>query len=407
MIAELRGTGTESYDMVTWKTSDPVTGTVVSYTNDGTSNTGIVSNQTEPLGQSISLSPPPVEPEPPTYEAHLFDAYDPEWQCNIDASFYGGFNGLPDHCQNKILKNLGLALKDIFGWHPSSVSKIVDSPLPGYVGGGSDGMAYAMGRALSSSNKLSLSGGTKTVDCPDTDSADGTIRVCTSINGLRDKNRSGPSLPNDIDQRLDAGNSPAADFGTNGGGRGEDMRPCTFQFFFAVNRNSTPSTDYTNSEVLLAAQREITQILATAGHRAVFGNSNEPVDGSYSITIQGGTNGTALATGIFGSGFGSLWTGRFTAMAKSLDGSADNTSVGRGVAIGRVVAHEAVTHNFLMYENGFGKPFQHTKDGLTRPNFGSSVFSIKESGQYQIPAAQNGELWRLCGAGRQIPGNYV
>ncbi|MBV6496413.1 MAG: hypothetical protein DYH05_03085 [Acidobacteria bacterium ACB1] len=77
--------------------------------------TGYVSDQNEPLGQGISLEPPPVEPEPPTYEAHLFDAYDPEWQCNIDASFYGGFNGLPDHCQNKILKNLGLALKDIFG----------------------------------------------------------------------------------------------------------------------------------------------------------------------------------------------------------------------------------------------------------------------------------------------------
>jgi len=194
------------WEDVLYTHEDIVTGTVVSYRNDGTSNTGFVSEQNEPLGQSISLSPPPVEPEPPTYEAHLFDAYDPEWQCSVDWNFYGGFNGLPDHCQNKILKNLGLALKDIFGWHPSSVSKIVDSPLPGYVGGGSDGMAYAMGRALSSSSKLSLSGGTKTVDCPDTDSADGTIRVCTSINGLRDKNRSGPSLPNDIDQRLDASN---------------------------------------------------------------------------------------------------------------------------------------------------------------------------------------------------------
>lgn len=49
---------------------------------DGTANTGIVSEQTEPLGQRISLEPPPVEPQPPTYEAYLFDAFDPEWQCS-------------------------------------------------------------------------------------------------------------------------------------------------------------------------------------------------------------------------------------------------------------------------------------------------------------------------------------
>ncbi len=33
-------------------------GTVVSYTNDGTVNTGFVSEQNEPLGQGISLEPP-------------------------------------------------------------------------------------------------------------------------------------------------------------------------------------------------------------------------------------------------------------------------------------------------------------------------------------------------------------
>ncbi len=103
--------------MVTWKTSDPVTGTVVSYTNDGTSNTGIVSNQTEPLGQSISLSPPPVEPQPPTYEAYLFDAYDPEWQCsNVPDDFYGSFEGMPDHCQRKRLHDLKRPLTDTFKW---------------------------------------------------------------------------------------------------------------------------------------------------------------------------------------------------------------------------------------------------------------------------------------------------
>jgi len=87
VIAELRGTGLNSYDTVTWKTSDPVTGTVVSYTNDGTVNTGFVSEQNEPLGQGISLVPPPVEPQPPTYEAYLFSAREPEWQCSLPFSF--------------------------------------------------------------------------------------------------------------------------------------------------------------------------------------------------------------------------------------------------------------------------------------------------------------------------------
>jgi len=196
----------ESYDMVTWKAADPASGTVVSYTNDGTANTGFVSEQNEPLGQSISLTPPPIEPQSPTYEAHIFDAYDPEWQCSVSRAFYGGFGGMPDHCQNKILKDLRIPLTETFGWHPSSLLKLVDSPLPGYVGGGSDGMAYAMGRALSSSSKLSLSGGTKNGNCVDSGSDGENIVICVNQKGLRDKSRADSTIPSDIGQRLDASN---------------------------------------------------------------------------------------------------------------------------------------------------------------------------------------------------------
>jgi len=88
--------------------------------------------------------------------SRLFDAYDdPEWQCNIDASFYGGFNGLPDHCQNRILMNLSIPLTDIFGWHQSSLSKIsieLDSPMRG-IEGGRRGDSYAMKHALASTKK--------------------------------------------------------------------------------------------------------------------------------------------------------------------------------------------------------------------------------------------------------------
>lgn len=49
--------------------------------------TGYVSDQNEHLGQGISLEPPPVEPQPPTYEAYLFSAREPEWQCSSPFSF--------------------------------------------------------------------------------------------------------------------------------------------------------------------------------------------------------------------------------------------------------------------------------------------------------------------------------
>jgi len=76
VIAELGGTGMNTYDGVTWKTSDPASGTVVSYTNDGTANTGYVSEQNEPLGQSISLEPPPFQGEVYDCQSHLFTAND-------------------------------------------------------------------------------------------------------------------------------------------------------------------------------------------------------------------------------------------------------------------------------------------------------------------------------------------
>ena len=110
VIAELTGTGTGTYDNVTWKTSDPVTGTVVSYWNDGTSNTGSVSEQNEPLGQKIALEDPEEPFQPESYEQHFNFASDPEWQCMIPREFYGGFSGMPDHCQTRALIAAGSVL---------------------------------------------------------------------------------------------------------------------------------------------------------------------------------------------------------------------------------------------------------------------------------------------------------
>ena len=50
--------GTWIDDMVAWKTSDPASGTEVSYRHDGTANTGYVSGQVEPLGQSVAGTDP-------------------------------------------------------------------------------------------------------------------------------------------------------------------------------------------------------------------------------------------------------------------------------------------------------------------------------------------------------------
>ena len=71
--------------------SDPASGTEVSYRNDGTANTGYVSGQVEPLGQSVALTDPepPNEPSqyPSSYEQYLFSARESEWQCKLPFSF--------------------------------------------------------------------------------------------------------------------------------------------------------------------------------------------------------------------------------------------------------------------------------------------------------------------------------
>ena len=93
VIAELTGSGTGTYDNVTWKTSDPATGTVVSYWNAGTSNTGAVSEENEPLGQRIALEDPEEPFQPESYEQHFNFASDPDWQCQLPDSFQ------PTECQ--------------------------------------------------------------------------------------------------------------------------------------------------------------------------------------------------------------------------------------------------------------------------------------------------------------------
>jgi YD repeat-containing protein len=104
----------QNYDSIEWTTADPVTGTVgkFSYTAEGSVR---IKEEIEPLGQKISGTDPDPSAEV-TYQMRLFGADDAEWQCEISEAFYGGFQGMPDHCQMKILQDFSRGLDEIYGF---------------------------------------------------------------------------------------------------------------------------------------------------------------------------------------------------------------------------------------------------------------------------------------------------
>ena len=113
-----------------WRTADPVTGTVGSFSYTAEYGTHFYKEETEPLGQTLHPSDPADIPEPPANDSGINRADDPHWQCTAGAQFYGGFTGMPFHCQLKALLNAG----DKLPWEEASPnhqpSDIVDSPMP-------------------------------------------------------------------------------------------------------------------------------------------------------------------------------------------------------------------------------------------------------------------------------------
>jgi hypothetical protein len=67
------------------------------------------------LGQKISKADPAETPER-TYDNRLGSADFPEWQCEAGAGFYGGFKGMPFHCQKAILQDFSRGLDQIYGF---------------------------------------------------------------------------------------------------------------------------------------------------------------------------------------------------------------------------------------------------------------------------------------------------
>ncbi len=80
-----------------WVTSDPVTGTTVTWRKiDNDWLTSV--EETEPLGQKIYNADPDPLPEP-SYDNSVGNADFPQWQCKMPSKFYGNFYAMPWHCQ--------------------------------------------------------------------------------------------------------------------------------------------------------------------------------------------------------------------------------------------------------------------------------------------------------------------
>ncbi len=91
---------------VAWKTADPVTGTVGNFVYyNGAS--AFTTEEIEPLGQTLRQHDPASPPEPQPNDTRVGSADDPHWQCLAPQSFYGGFTGMPFHCQVKALLAAG------------------------------------------------------------------------------------------------------------------------------------------------------------------------------------------------------------------------------------------------------------------------------------------------------------
>ncbi len=175
---------------------------------------------------------------------------------------------------------------------------------------------------------------------------------------------------------------------------------CLFGFGIAVSRSNPPTSTASSESAIDAAKAEIGRIMGEAGHRVTF-DSIASADAWYQITLQGGVSGDSWASGFLGTGVGSLWTGYLNDQASKV-GLAATGAKAIGIAMGRIIAHEAVIHNFLGRDNT-----QHTKDGLTQKAFNPrTLLTPRPSKEFRVPFARGVELHQLCEP-RRIPLNYV
>lgn len=150
------GTGDEQSS---WMTADPVTGKSHGYSYFRQANDN---KEREPLGQEVLDYDPTDDDElsePPPNET-LEYWRDMQWQCDAGEDFYGGFYGMPQHCQMAVAQDFSRGLDQIFGWdqeeNPQKLPTGVDSPLPDISipgSGGSSPSNTALAFAMSSTSK--------------------------------------------------------------------------------------------------------------------------------------------------------------------------------------------------------------------------------------------------------------
>jgi hypothetical protein len=165
--------------------------------------------------------------------------------------------------------------------------------------------------------------------------------------------------------------------------------PCIFQIGITMAMGTNLGI-YHRADVLAYAQAEIKRIFDNAGIGVVFGTDVNPrASGSYTITLLPDVGFGTLGHGFQGEGVGVLYTGELRSMA--FNNPFGYVPRGIGTAIGRITAHEAVTHNFLNLSNAEGH-----RDGLTHSPFsGSELFKFDgaNNGHFEIPNwARNGLL---------------
>ncbi|MBK8464969.1 MAG: hypothetical protein IPL32_03990 [Chloracidobacterium sp.] len=186
----------------------------------------------------------------------------------------------------------------------------------------------------------------------------------------------------------------------SGGGRGNGAEGCLFYIGIVNSKTNPPTATSMTPDARKSAREEITRIFDSGGHRVTF-DFQDVLDGhvdrsnSYTITLQGGAgegkSSHSWASGHQGRGVGNLWTGYMESQANDV-GNVATSANAIGIAMGRVVAHESIIHNFLNRPNG-----GHTEDGVTRSAFTSKELLLPNTSHlYGIPRKELEELNRLC-----------
>ena len=176
---------------------------------------------------------------------------------------------------------------------------------------------------------------------------------------------------------------------------------CRFNIFIRIGTNQGQLQNvgtYGTQAVINAARAEITRIFGQAGHTVSFNSSGAGADGSYTASLVSGRSQSGNALGdTYAVGYpgGRIYTGALTNFALrniySGNGTEGYTNAGMGLGLGRVIAHETVTHYLLSLSNA-----QHTASGLTRASFGGNLFSSAAASAYNIPISQAAELRNTC-----------